>query len=76
MGSEPIEPVIGGEKTVHTRLQRTYKRRITSKSLKIPGTEAKRAEEGDADFIVTLNPRDFPQRKLKARVIAPGDPLA
>jgi predicted nucleic acid-binding protein len=34
------------------------------------------AEEGDADFIVTLNPRDFPQRKLKARVIAPSDPLA
>jgi putative PIN family toxin of toxin-antitoxin system len=34
------------------------------------------AEEGDADFIVTLNPRDFPQRKLKARIIAPGDPLA
>jgi hypothetical protein len=25
------------------------------------------AEEGGADFIVTLNPRDFPQGKLKAR---------
>jgi predicted nucleic acid-binding protein len=24
------------------------------------------AEEGDAGFIVTLNPRDFPQRKLEA----------
>jgi putative PIN family toxin of toxin-antitoxin system len=34
------------------------------------------AEEGGADFIVTLNPRDFPQGKLKARVIAPSDPLA
>jgi putative PIN family toxin of toxin-antitoxin system len=34
------------------------------------------AVEGDADFIVTLNPRDFPQRKLKALVIAPGDRLA
>ena len=34
------------------------------------------AEEGGADFIVTLNPRDFPQRKLKARVIVSGDPLA
>jgi len=30
-----------GEKTAHTRLQRTFKRRITSKSLKIPSTEAK-----------------------------------
>ena len=25
------------------------------------------AEEGDADFIVSLNPRDFPQRKLIIR---------
>jgi predicted nucleic acid-binding protein len=33
------------------------------------------AESGDADFIVTLNPRDFPQAKLKAKVIAPTDPL-
>jgi hypothetical protein len=24
---------------------------------------------------VTLNPDDFPQTKLKAKVIAPGDPL-
>lgn len=33
------------------------------------------AEAGDADFIVTLNPRDFPQDRLRARVIAPGAPL-
>lgn len=33
------------------------------------------AETGQADFVVTLNRRDFPQAKLKARVIGPGDPL-
>jgi predicted nucleic acid-binding protein len=33
------------------------------------------AESGDADFIVTLNPKDFPQARLRAKVIAPGDPL-
>jgi predicted nucleic acid-binding protein len=33
------------------------------------------AESGDADFIVTLNPSDFPQSRLKAEVIAPTDPL-
>jgi predicted nucleic acid-binding protein len=33
------------------------------------------AEEGNADFIVTLNPRDFPQPKLKAHVISPDDPI-
>jgi predicted nucleic acid-binding protein len=33
------------------------------------------AEHGRADFIVTLNPKDFPQSKLKAKVIAPGDAL-
>lgn len=33
------------------------------------------AEKGNADFIVTLNPRDFPQQKLKAHVISPGDPI-
>jgi predicted nucleic acid-binding protein len=33
------------------------------------------AESGDADFIVTLNPSDFPQSRLKAKVIAPTDPL-
>lgn len=33
------------------------------------------AEDGGADFIVTLNPSDFPSDRLGARVIAPGDPL-
>ena len=33
------------------------------------------AEAGHADFIVTLNPQDFPQDRLQARVIAPGAPL-
>jgi len=30
------------------------------------------AEAGGADFIVTLNPKDFPQHRLSARVVAPG----
>ena len=30
------------------------------------------AEQGAADFLVTLNPTDFPQRLLAAHVIAPG----
>jgi hypothetical protein len=29
------------------------------------------AEEGSADFIFTLNPKDFPQSQLKAKVIQP-----
>jgi len=29
-------------------------------------------EEGNADFIVTLNPKDFPQERLKAKVISPA----
>ena len=33
------------------------------------------AERGAADFLVTLNPKDFPQDRLSAKVIAPGDPL-
>ena len=33
------------------------------------------AEYGDADFIVTLNPKDFPQASLRAKVISPSDPL-
>jgi predicted nucleic acid-binding protein len=33
------------------------------------------AEEGNADFIVTLNPRDFPKHMLKAHVIGPDDPI-
>jgi predicted nucleic acid-binding protein len=33
------------------------------------------AEIGNAAFIVTLNPKDFPQMKLRAKVIAPGTPF-
>jgi hypothetical protein len=33
------------------------------------------AEQGDADFIVTLNPKDFPQALLSAHVIGPEDPI-
>jgi predicted nucleic acid-binding protein len=33
------------------------------------------AEDGSADFVVTLNPDDFPQHKLKAHVISPDQPL-
>ena len=33
------------------------------------------AEDGGADFLVTLNPRDFPQSALSAKVIAPGGAL-
>jgi predicted nucleic acid-binding protein len=29
------------------------------------------AEQGKADFIVTLNPKDFPQDRLKATVVVP-----
>lgn len=31
------------------------------------------AEEGRANFIVTLNPNDFPQDRLKARVLLPSE---
>jgi len=31
------------------------------------------AECGQADFIVTLNPKDFPQQLLSAHVIKPGE---
>jgi len=31
------------------------------------------AEQGHAAFIATLNPKDFPQELLSARVITPGD---
>ncbi len=33
------------------------------------------SEQGVADFLVTLNPRDFPQRLLAAHVIAPGEKI-
>ncbi len=29
------------------------------------------SEEGNAQFILTLNPKDFPQERLRARVISP-----
>jgi len=31
------------------------------------------SEKGKADFIITLNSRDFPQDRLKAKVVAPGE---
>ena len=33
------------------------------------------AEQGRAAFIATLNRKDFPQKKLAAKVISPGDPM-
>ncbi len=33
------------------------------------------AETGRADFIVTLNPKDFPQALLLARVVKPGESI-
>jgi predicted nucleic acid-binding protein len=30
------------------------------------------SEEGNADFIVTLNPKDFPQDRLKVKIISPA----
>ena len=33
------------------------------------------AEQGRAAFIATSNPKDFPQRKLRAKVISPADPI-
>lgn len=33
------------------------------------------AEAGHAAFIVTLNPRDFPQQKMMAKVIRPSEQL-
>ena len=31
------------------------------------------AESGNADFLVTLNPKDFPQDRLKSKVVLPID---
>jgi predicted nucleic acid-binding protein len=31
------------------------------------------AEQGEADFIVTLNPKDFPQAHLRANVVSPSE---
>ena len=33
------------------------------------------AEQGRAAFIATLNHKDFPQERLFAKVISPGDPM-
>lgn len=33
------------------------------------------AKAGNASFLVTLNPRDFPQQRLAAKVIRPGEEL-
>lgn len=33
------------------------------------------AESAEAELVVTLNPGDFPQTRLKAKVISPSDPL-
>ncbi len=33
------------------------------------------AEQGQAAFMATLNPKDFPQKLLSARVIAPGESI-
>jgi predicted nucleic acid-binding protein len=34
------------------------------------------SEQGKGDFIVTLNPDDFPQKRLRAKIVAPAHPLA
>jgi hypothetical protein len=31
------------------------------------------AEYGKADFVITLNPKDFPQDRLKTKVALPGE---
>jgi len=33
------------------------------------------AESGNADFVITLNPKDFPQEHLKSKVVLPREPL-
>jgi len=33
------------------------------------------AEQGRAAFIATLNRKDFPQKRLSAKVISPSDPI-
>ena len=33
------------------------------------------AEQARPAFIATLDPKDFPQRKLRAKVISRGDPI-
>jgi uncharacterized protein len=31
------------------------------------------AESGDADFVVTLNPKDFPEERLKSKIVLPSE---
>lgn len=33
------------------------------------------AECGHADFIVTLNPKDFPDERLKSNIVLPNEPI-
>jgi uncharacterized protein len=33
------------------------------------------AEFGKADFLITLNPKDFPQEQLQSKVVLPGESL-
>jgi predicted nucleic acid-binding protein len=33
------------------------------------------AEYGKADFLITLNPKDFPQEQLQSKVVLPGESL-
>ena len=49
--------------------------RITSEASPDPHDNAfcACAEQGRAAFLVTLNPKDFPQNKLLAKVISPSD---
>lgn len=51
--------------------------RLTSEISPDPGDNplCSCAQNGRAAFIATLNPKDFPQKRLAARVISPGDPI-
>jgi len=31
------------------------------------------AESGDADFVVTINPKDFPEERLKSKIVLPTE---
>lgn len=31
------------------------------------------AESGDADFVITLNPKDFPEERLKSKIVLPTE---
>lgn len=51
--------------------------RLTSEISPDPGDNpfCSCAQNGRAAFIATLNPKDFPQKQLAAKVISPGDPI-